>query len=57
MTTREEKLKELQDLKSELTGDMFQDMELMDKILEIEKELGIIQVNTDSPFECEGCGS
>lgn len=47
---------ELESLKSKLTGDMFADMELRDKIHNLEMKIkGIKPV--DSHFDCIGCGS
>lgn len=43
-------------LKSQLTGDMMQDMEIRDKIHELEMKLNNVKP-TDSKFDCEGCGS
>ena len=51
----ESKLKEL---KAQLTGDIFQDGEIMDEILKLEIELGIIKPKQEgSDYECEGCGA
>lgn len=44
-------------LKSQLTGDIFADGEVMDQILEVETALGLIQPNKNSPQQCFGCGS
>lgn len=47
---------QIEELKSQLTGDMFQDMELKDKIHNLEMQLtGTKPV--DSHFDCVGCGS
>jgi hypothetical protein len=43
-------------LKSQITGDMFQDMDLKDKIHNIEMKLNGTKP-TDSHFDCVGCGS
>lgn len=47
---------EIEDLKSQLTGDMFQDMELKDKIHNLEMKLKGVKP-MDSHFDCVGCGS
>jgi len=47
---------EIVQLESELTGDMFQDMEIRDKIHNLKMTIdGIRPMNSD--FECVGCGS
>lgn len=47
---------EIENLKSNLTGDMFQDMETRDQIHNLEMQLkGIKPI--DSHFDCIGCGS
>jgi len=46
----------IEELKGQLTGDMFQDMELKDKIHNLEMELKGVKP-TDSHFDCVGCGS
>ena len=48
--------KEIEELKGQLTGDMFQDMELKDKIHNLEMKLNGTKP-TDSHFDCVGCGS
>ena len=47
---------QIQDLNNQLTGDMFQDMELKDKIHNLEMQLKGVKP-TDSHFDCVGCGS
>ena len=47
---------QIQDLKSQLTGDMFQDMDLKDKIHNLEMQANGVKP-TDSHFDCVGCGS
>lgn len=47
---------ELDKLKSQLTGDMFQDMELKDEIHNLEMKLNGVKP-MDSHFDCVGCGS
>ena len=48
--------KEIETLKAQLTGDMFQDMEIRDKIHNITLKInGVRPVN--SVIECVGCGS
>jgi hypothetical protein len=54
--TLEEIQSEINTLKSQITGDMFQDMELRDKIHNLE-----LKLRGEKPvwqeIECEGCGS
>lgn len=56
----EKTIQELQDeliqLKSQLTGDMFQDMDIKDQIHNIEMKLKGVKP-MDSHFDCVGCGS
>ena len=47
---------QIEELKSQLTGDMFQDMELKDKIHNLEMKLNGVKPE-DSHFDCVGCGS
>ena len=47
---------QIEELKSQLTGDMFQDMELKDKIHNLEMQLNGTKP-VDSHFDCVGCGS
>ena len=47
---------QVEELKSQLTGDMFQDMELKDKIHNLEMKINGVRP-TDSYIECVGCGS
>jgi hypothetical protein len=46
----------IQQLKSQLTGDMFKDMEVKDKIHNLEMQLNGVKP-TDSHIDCVGCGS
>tara|TARA_R110000823_G_C15816853_1_gene488850 strand:+ start:320 stop:481 length:162 start_codon:yes stop_codon:yes gene_type:complete len=46
----------IQQLKSQLTGDMFADMEVKDKIHNLEMQLNGVKP-TDSHIDCVGCGS
>lgn len=46
----------IEELKSKLTGDMFQDMNLKDEIHNLEMKLNGTKP-TDSHFDCVGCGS
>lgn len=48
--------KEIEKLKSTLTGDMFQDMETRDSIHNLEMQLKGVKP-MDSHFDCIGCGS
>lgn len=47
---------QLEELKSQLTGDMFQDMDLKDQIHNLEMKLNGVKP-MDSHFDCVGCGS
>ena len=51
--TKEE---EIADLESQLTGDMFQDMDIKDKIHNLQMKLSGVKP-TDSHIDCIGCGS
>lgn len=53
---KEKLIKEVEDLKSQLTGDMFQDMEIKDKIHNLEMKINGVKPE-DSHFDCIGCGS
>ncbi len=48
--------KQVADLESQLTGDMFQDMDIKDKIHNLEMKLNGTKP-TDSHIDCIGCGS
>ena len=47
---------EIEDLKNQLTGDMFKDMDLKDKIHNLEMKLKGVKP-MDSSIDCIGCGS
>lgn len=47
---------EIENLKSQLTGDMFTDMDIKDKIHNLEMKLKGIKP-MDSSIDCVGCGS
>lgn len=47
---------EIEQLKSKLTGDMFQDMEVKDEIHNLEMKLNGVKP-MDSHYSCVGCGS
>jgi len=47
---------EIKELESQLTGDMFSDMDLKDKIHNLSMELKGVKPE-DSHFDCVGCGS
>ena len=49
-------LKEIEELENQLTGDMFQDMEIKDKIHNLQMKVNGIKP-TDSHIDCVGCGS
>ncbi len=55
-TTTTDLAQEIEGLKAQLTGDMFQDMELKDKIHNLEMQLKGVKP-TDSHFDCVGCGA
>ena len=46
----------IEDLKSSLTGDMFQDMDIRDQIHNLEMQLKGVKP-MDSHIDCVGCGS
>lgn len=47
---------QIKELEGQLTGDMFQDMDIRDKIHNLKMSVeGIRPMNSD--FECVGCGS
>ena len=48
--------KEIETLKAQLTGDMFQDMEIRDKIHNITLKINGTRP-ANSEIECVGCGS
>jgi len=48
--------KEVETLKSSLTGNMFADCDIMDKIHNLEMKINGVKP-TDSHFDCIGCGS
>ena len=47
---------EINKLEAQLTGDMFQDMEIKDKIHNLQMKLNGVKP-MDSHFDCVGCGS
>lgn len=47
---------EIENLRGQLTGDMFQDMDLKDKIHNLEMQLKGVKP-TDSHIDCVGCGA
>ena len=54
--TKEELAKEIETLREQLTGDMFNDMEIKDQIHNLEMKLHGVKP-MDSHFDCVGCGS
>jgi hypothetical protein len=48
--------KEIKELEKQLTGDMFADMEIKDKIHNIQMKIDGVKPE-DSHFDCVGCGS
>lgn len=55
-TTHQELQQEIDALKATLTGDMFSDMDIKDKIHNLEMKLKGVRP-MDSHIECIGCGS
>lgn len=55
-TTKEQLEKDIQELNAQLTGDMFKDMEIKDKIHNLEMKVKGIKP-MDSSIDCVGCGS
>ena len=56
METTTQIQEEIDALAAQLTGDMFQDMELKDKIHNLEMKMKGVKP-MDSHFDCVGCGS
>ena len=54
--TKESLQEEINALKSQLTGDMFNDMDIKDQIHNLEMKLNGVKP-MDSHFDCVGCGS
>jgi len=54
--TAEQLQKQIDDLNSQLTGDMFSDMDIKDQIHNLKMKLNGVKP-MDSHFECVGCGS
>lgn len=54
--TKEELEKEVEALNAQLTGDMFKDMEIRDKIHNLKMKLNGTKP-TDTQIDCVGCGS
>lgn len=55
-TTQEDLKQEIESLKAKLSGDMFKDMEIRDRIHNLEMKLkGVKPI--DSHIDCVGCGS
>ena len=57
--TQEEQVtleKQIADLEASLTGDMFADMDIKDKIHNLKMKLGGVRPG-NSEIECVGCGS
>jgi hypothetical protein len=50
------KQEQITELESQLTGDMMQDMDIKDKIHNLQMEIDGIKPE-DSHFDCIGCGS
>lgn len=48
--------KEIKELEEQLTGDMFADMEIKDKIHNLQMKIDGVKPE-DSHFDCIGCGS
>lgn len=47
---------QIEELRSQLTGDMFKDMDIKDEIHNLEMKLKGVKPK-DSHFDCIGCGS
>ncbi len=47
---------QIEELRSQLTGDMFKDMDIKDEIHNLEMKLKGVKPE-DSHFDCIGCGS
>ena len=54
--TKEQLEKEIESLNGQLTGDMFQDMDIKDQIHNLKMKLNGVKP-MDSHFDCVGCGS
>lgn len=48
--------KQIEELEKQLTGDMFQDMDIKDKIHNLQMKIDGVKP-TDSHIDCIGCGS
>lgn len=48
--------KQISELEKQLTGDMFQDMDIKDKIHNLQMKIDGVKP-TDSHIDCVGCGS
>lgn len=48
--------KQIEELEKQLTGDMFQDMDIKDKIHNLQMKIDGVKP-TDSHIDCVGCGS
>ena len=53
---KEQLQNELEQLKSQLTGDMFQDMDIKDQIHNLEMKINGVKP-MDTHIDCVGCGS
>lgn len=56
MEVKEDLQNQIDDLKSRLTGNMMEDMEIRDQIHNIEMKIKGVKPE-DSHFDCIGCGS
>ncbi|MBO6662349.1 MULTISPECIES: hypothetical protein [Roseivirga] len=54
--TAEQLQKQIDELSSQLTGDMFNDMDIKDQIHNLKMKLNGVKP-MDSHFDCVGCGS
>ena len=54
--TAEQLQKQIDDLTSQLTGDMYNDMDIKDQIHNLKMKLNGVKP-MDSHFDCVGCGS
>ena len=56
MVTEKTLEEQIQELKAQLTGDLFADMDIKDQIHNLEMKLNGVKP-MDSHFDCVGCGS
>ena len=49
--------KQIEELESQLTGDMMKDMDIKDQIHELKMKLNGVEPSCDLGEDCEACGS